>query len=309
MSLYRADEVYAETMQAWERGLPPGYSPGWPSVEKLYTVAPGQWTLVTGVPGSGKSEWLDAMMVNLARRDKWRFFVYSPENRPVSVHAAKLAEKYLGKPFGKGPTERMEKDELDEALQWIERTWKFSRADDSTLAGILAQAQDQISIGATWMTGVVIDPWNYVDHAKGGLSEADYLSAALGDLIRFIDGNAKRDHGGQVHVWVVAHPKIMQKSKDGAYPIPKPYDIAGGAHWWNKADNCLCIHRNQGEGSQEVDIHVQKIRQKHIGRIGVATLHYDRVTGRYHEPLAAVPSKGSVFKRLREIPVERELPL
>jgi hypothetical protein len=34
---------------------------------------------------------------------------------------------------------------------------------------------------------------------------------------------------------------------------------------------------------QNVDIHVQKVRFKHVGRPGVVTLRYDRVTGRYHE--------------------------
>lgn len=294
MSAYRNDQLYAETMAIWENGLPAGYSPGWPSVEKLYTVAPAQWTLVTGVPGSGKSEWLDAMMVNLAKRDKWRFFVYSPENWPVSLHAAKLAEKYLGKPFGKGPTDRMERDELDEALRWIEGAWTFCKPQDGSLTGILSEAVDFVSAGSTWMTGIVIDPWNYVDHARGAMTEADYLSAALGQLVDFVRGKyADRNHGGRVHVWVVAHPKILQKSKEGKYPIPQPYDIAGGAHWWNKADNCICVHRNQGEGSQEVEIHVQKIRFKHIGRIGLATLRYDRVTGRYHEPLASVSAVKS----------------
>jgi hypothetical protein len=33
-----------------------------------------------------------------------------------------------------------------------------------------------------------------------------------------------------------------------------------------------------------VDIHIQKIRFKHIGRPGIVQLRYDRVTGRYFEP-------------------------
>ncbi len=36
--------------------------------------------------------------------------------------------------------------------------------------------------------------------------------------------------------------------------------------------------------SRSVDIHIQKIRFKHIGRIGLVSLDYDRVTGRYTEP-------------------------
>lgn len=300
MSIVRPDQVYAETMAAWDGGLPAGASTGWPSVDKFYTVAPSQWTLITGVPGSGKSEWLDALMVNLARREKWRFVVYSPENWPVSLHAAKLAEKYVGKPFGHGPTPRMEKDELDEALRWIEGIWQFCTPEDGSLGGILTEAIERVSLGNTWSTGVVIDPWNYVEHIRGGMTEADYLSYALGVLIDFVRGRMRTgagfQHGGKLHVWLVAHPKIMQKAKDGSYPIPRPYDIAGGAHWWNKADNCITIHRDQGEGSQEVQVHVQKVRFKHIGRIGVAELNYDRPTGRYFEQIKSVPTYDARYK-------------
>lgn len=38
-----------------------GLSTGWDAVDELYTVEPGQLTIVTGVPSSGKSEWLDAL--------------------------------------------------------------------------------------------------------------------------------------------------------------------------------------------------------------------------------------------------------
>lgn len=48
-------------------------------------------------------------------------------------------------------------------------------------------------------------------------------------------------------------------------------------------DRVNCRHCYWSE-TQEVDIHVQKVRFKHIGRIGATTLNYDRVTGRYWEP-------------------------
>jgi hypothetical protein len=42
-----------------------------------------------------------------------------------------------------------------------------------------------------------------------------------------------------------------------------------------------------------VQIHVQKVRFKHIGRVGLANLIYDRVTGRYHEkPKLSVVDRG-----------------
>jgi twinkle protein len=59
--------------------------------------------------------------------------------------------------------------------------------------------------------------------------------------------------------------------------VPTPYDIAGAAHWRNKADNCITVYRNP----EDVDVHVQKIRVKEVGKIGVAKFKYKVGTGEY----------------------------
>jgi putative protein kinase ArgK-like GTPase of G3E family len=64
----------------------------------LPQVAPGEVTLVTGVPNSGKSEWLDALAVNLALQHGWRFAVCSMEKRPRD-HAQQLLEKIARRPL------------------------------------------------------------------------------------------------------------------------------------------------------------------------------------------------------------------
>jgi len=61
-------------------------------------VCPGEVTLVTGVPNSGKSEWLDALAINLAERYGWRFAMCSMEKRPRD-HARQLLEKHAQKPL------------------------------------------------------------------------------------------------------------------------------------------------------------------------------------------------------------------
>ena len=94
----------------------------------------------------------------------------------------------------------------------------------------------------------------------------------------------------QSHLWIIAHPAKIQRDRDGKYPVPTPRDLSGSAHFCNKADNCLTIWRDQVEDGQDVDLHIQKIRFKHCGRIGLVTLKYDRITGRYFEPAPAVKS-------------------
>lgn len=46
-----------------------------------------------------------------------------------------------------------------------------------------------------------------------------------------------------VHVWLVAHPKSFEEW-DGS--PPSMYDISGSAHWYNKADMGVVVHRCVG---------------------------------------------------------------
>ena len=87
----------------------------------------------------------------------------------------------------------------------------------------------------------------------------------------------------RAHVWLVVHPAKLHRDRDGKRPIPTPYDISGSAHWFNKADNILCVHRDKTQVTQEVQILVQKIRFKHMGQVGETKLMYDKVVGRYFE--------------------------
>jgi len=48
----------------------------------LLQVVPGELTVVTGVPNSGKSEWLDALAVNLMKEHGWSIAYCSLENPP-----------------------------------------------------------------------------------------------------------------------------------------------------------------------------------------------------------------------------------
>lgn len=272
-------EIRDAVLELWRNGgLPKGASTGWPSVDPFYTVAPGQWTCVTGTPNSGKSEWLDAVMVNLAKRESWKFLIYSPENWPLELHHSKIIEKYIGKPFNPGPTPRMDEEEVEAAEAWMERKFNFCKMDRPDMMSVLVEAENAIrSYSGTWKMGVVVDPWNTLEHYRpAGMSMTEYVSMTLSQV-----GDKVRECG--FHLWLVAHPAKMQRLKDGTYPIPTPRDISDSAHFWNKADACITIARDQMEGSQDVDIHIQKCRFKHIGRIGTATLRYDRVTGRYHE--------------------------
>lgn len=274
----------ANVRDLWKRGLPSGDRTGWPVLDKLYTVAPGQLTILTGWPSSGKSEWLDALLVNLSRQG-WKLAMFSPENHPVELHIAKILEKLSGKPFGAGPTERLTLEDLDEYEDELSQAFAFIEApgeDALAVQDVIEAASPYLQkFGDGTKRGLVIDPWNELEHWRPQhLTETEYVSKTLS----FVRNWARRN---AVHVWIVAHPQKMRREEGGKLPIPRPDMISGSQHWWNKADCAVTVWRDFDKlESQDVDIYVQKCRFKHIGKIGYATLKYDRITGRYMSPTA-----------------------
>jgi twinkle protein len=278
----------SEVSELWQNGLPPGDRTGWPILDKHYTVMPGQLTVITGWPGAGKSEFLDALLINLSRSG-WKFAIFSFENQPVSFHIAKMIEKLAGKPFGRGPTDRITQDEVTEWTDELAQAFAFTEctAGGFSLADVLDAATPFLSKFPDSKRGLVIDPWNELEHWRPvNISETEYVSQSLSMVRNWARVNS-------VHVWIVAHPQKMRRDADGRLPIPRPDMISGSQNWWNKADCAITVWRDfdkLNSPDPEVDIHVQKIRFKHVGYPGIVTLQYDRVTGRYRQPAPDIRS-------------------
>jgi twinkle protein len=271
--------------QLWDSGMPAGFKTGWLNVDKHYTIVPGQLSIVTGWPGSGKSEWVDALAMNLMPSG-WGFAIFSPENQPYELHLSKLYEKFIGKPFGRGPTERMTADEVAMATTQLEGkvAWIQTAADGISLAGVLDNATKFFESARDFRhRGLIVDPWNELDHLRpANLSETEYISQSLTMLRNWA-------RASECHVWLVAHPQKLRRDDNGKLPIPRPDSISGSQHWWNKADVAITVHRDMGDDpKQDVEIHVWKVRFKHIGSPGMVVLKYDKTTGKYHEPLSNV---------------------
>lgn len=279
--VYDIQSMEAQIVDLYQNGNDRGIDLGWSNMTDTLRIRPGEWTVVTGIPGSGKSEWLDATVMNVAVNHGWSFGIFSPENQPLSQHFAKLAEKYSGMPFFEGPTRRMGKEDLLNTAMFMQNHFHFilPPEDDSWgLQNILDLAT--VLVVRHGIRGLVIDPWNEIEHVRpAGMSEPEYISLALTKIRRWA-----RKHG--VHVWLVAHPTKLRKNDDGSYPVPTPYDISGAAHWRNKADYAVTVHRSDPQADTS-EVHIQKVRFKHMGRIGSHQFKWDRVTGRY-EALANV---------------------
>jgi twinkle protein len=277
--VFQISDRRADLLRLYEHGFERGYLTGWRELDRFYTVRPGEFTAVTGIPSSGKSNWIDCLLVNLARLHSWNFGLFSPENLPLEQHMAAIVEKFARKPFHDRPTQRMTPTELEAALAWVDEHFAWilhENEDDWTIEKILASA-GQLCL-RRGIRGLVIDPWNELEPLRpSGMTETEYISQSLKRIRVFA-----RQRG--VHIWIVIHPAKLYRNDAGNYPVPTLYDCAGSAHWRNKADNGICIWRDLSESdSPEVQVHVQKLRFRHVGRRGMATLYYEPVCATYRD--------------------------
>lgn len=252
-----------------------GVSTGWNDLDEFFTVKQSEFTVITGMPSHGKSEWLDALCVNLALNHNYRVAIFSPENYPLELHVAKIMEKLSEEKFF--GANRIARDDLLLCLEVMNKHFAFIVPDENqfTPKDILNEAYPWLDQAQSQPKAMIIDPWNEMDHYRpAGLSETEYISRTLTELRRM-----SRDF--KVHLFLVAHPKMMNKDKEGNYPVPRPYDISGSAHWYNKADNCIAIWRDVANNPDLVQIHIQKVRFKTTGKPGMITLRYNYEMSRY----------------------------
>lgn len=272
-----AMEMFAEVIEIYRNGLPSGDSLDIPktqddNLDDLIRWYPGQLTMITGSPGSGKSEFLDFVMERLAILRDWKFAVFSPENFPTELHLTKLIEKIMGRPIN--GRYKMDEEDIKLAMTFIQEHWFTIRPKDEnfTLDMILEKAVALVK--RKGIRGLVIDPWNYLEHQREGfMSETEYVSAQLSKIVSF-----KQRY--KVAVFVVAHPRKLQKDKNtGLYEPATLYDILGSAHFFNKTDNGISIYRNFQSG--EVTSFIQKVKFKWMGKVGHCLWAYDQDNGRY----------------------------
>lgn len=269
------DDMFETVKDFYINGYPKGYSPHIGEFDELLNFSGGQFTTVTGSPGSGKSEFIDYIATQLAKIHGWKFAVCSFEN-PATLHVTKLMEKFMGLSFNfrKDPSQRINQQQFEEGIALVDQYFQFINVAqaDVTIEGILLKCRELVL--RFGVKGVVIDPWNYLEHkVPNGYTETQYISEALSLIKEFCIKN-------DVHLFLVAHPrKLMKDVKTKKYPIATMYDIAGSAHFFNKTDNGISIHRDFDSGI--VTVYVQKVRFAWLGKCGFAPFEYDTFTRQY----------------------------
>lgn len=283
------EDMLGDIMDWYKDGYPKGANSHIPGFNDLLTFAPGQLTVITGIPGHGKDEFANWIMTSLARSEQWKWAVCGFEEEPPFT-ATKLMEKFVGKSFAfrRNTESRMSQTEFERSVLLVDDYFHFINIQqiDATMDGILKKAEELVK--RKGIKGIIINPWNCLEHkVPFGYSETQYISEELTRLINFL-----MKYG--VHGFLIAHPTKMQKNmKTKKYDVPTLYNISGSAHFYNKTHNGICVYRDFE--TNNVEVYVQKVKWSWLGQTGWSSYSFNTETREYNFLGCSVVKKSNQF--------------
>ncbi len=246
---------------------------------KIFSILMGQLTTVTGIPSSGKSNWVEWFVTQLiCDHDNLKASFFSPEHLPMKKHHEVLAEKVVGKKFGSSEFgNRMNEDELIKYREWSKDKIYLTAPERGELVSwdwLLERFKEQcFKYGCNIF---VIDAFNKVKRKNGeSLSEIGETLAKITAFCQAYD----------VHVFLIAHPTKMPKIQGSEkYEMPDLYSVKGSGDFRDQTHNGLCVHRDYETGEVIVKNLKAKFKNQGSGSIGsFVTFNYDLNNGRYYD--------------------------
>ena len=249
-------DIEDEITEFIEEGFKPGYQIGIPNFDDIFSTYSGQFITVTGIPSSGKSDWVDQMAVGYNQKYGWRTAFASPENKPTFLHAHKLIRKFWK---GMPHKEDLGTDKWKKITEHINDNFYFLENERYDLDLVLEKGAELVK--RKGIKCLVIDPFNKVKmKTKKELSVPDYTMEYLTKIEVF----AKKY---DVLVMVVAHPTKMYKNQTtGQIEEPTMYNIKGGGEWYDASYHGLLVHRNYED--KTVKVKVLKVKFQNLGQNG-----------------------------------------
>lgn len=267
-------------------GFPDVAGSGEPDVDDLLKLAPGGLTIVTGIPGHGKSTFLDWLLTRYMVWNQWRIAAYTPETSPPEIHIGRLLQTLTGGHFLPSRPWQMSREQMEAGMTFLERHLRYMYADDYTAFTIDAVLESAAYLVRSFgVNAVVIDPFNKLKREAGSReTEREYIARVMERLSAF-----SRQY--RVHVILVAHPR----KPAGGWNDRRPelYDVSGSADFANMTDNGFVVYQQVDEQGDraEVEWSVKKVKFEHWGRLGEALFRFDPISRRYY------PAEGRPDRR------------
>jgi twinkle protein len=248
-------DIESDVTDFVENGFKPGFQIGLRNFDEIFSTYTGQFITVTGIPSSGKSDFVDQMVIGYNQLHNWKTAFASPENAPTYLHAHKLMRKaWQGMPSKKD----IGNDKWNQCSEYINDNFFFIDMERYTLDSVLKKGAELVK--RKGIKCLVIDPFNKVRDLESSNGDVNVYTL---EYLTKIEMFAKKY---DVLVIIVAHPTKMYKDSNGKIEEPTMYNIKGGGEWYDASYHGLLVHRDYENKTTKVK--VLKVKFQNLGENG-----------------------------------------
>ena len=269
-------DIEDEVTDFVRNGFKKGYQVGLENFDEIFSTYTGQFITVTGIPSSGKSDFVDQMVVGYNRNYGWKTAFASPENQPTYLHAHKLMRKtWEGMPTAAD----IHGDKWNQIADHCNTNYFHIDMERYTLESVLKKGAELVK--RKGIKCLVIDPFNKVRDVDCKTEDVNRYTM---EYLTKIEIFAKKF---DVLVFIVAHPTKMYKDKDGKIEEPTMYNIKGGGEWYDASYHGILVHRDYE--AKTVKAKILKVKFQNLGENGAeAHFKWEPKSGCFipHEPIS-----------------------
>lgn len=233
---------------------------GWAELDEIFKFYLGQFVVLTGIAGHGKSTFMLNVLLKLALDQGVGSFLYVPEN-----------EGHL-------------REKLRKIWRGSEKKFEHFCRSQCTVQSSIQRGQHEQGQDIRWVLDraawaitnrsaeiVFVDPWNELDRArKRDEMMTDYIGRCLMEIKDFCRTMS-------AVVVVAAHPTKAIGNNGGR--VVSLADIEGSMNWYNKCDNGLIVVRDSATNTAKVIS--AKVREIGAGKLGTCHFTVDPATGQF----------------------------
>ena len=248
-------DIEDEVTDFVKNGFKPGFQVGLENFDDIFSTYTGQFITVTGIPSSGKSDFVDQMVVGYNNNYGWKTAFASPENVPTYLHAHKLMRKHWQ---GMPTKDDIDGDKWNQIADHCNSNYFHIDMERYTLDSVLRKGAELVK--RKGIKCLVIDPFNKVRDVDCKTEDVNRYTM---EYLSKIEIFAKKY---DVLVFIVAHPTKMYKDKDGKIEEPTMYNIKGGGEWYDASYHGILVHRDYD--AKTVKAKVLKVKFQNLGQNG-----------------------------------------
>lgn len=276
---FSSPEAVAEALRSAMGQYDHGYSLGIGPLTDRHlrlTASQGGLIIATGVPGTGKTDFLNYLTMSVVNQKRSHVCFCSFETPNKYRHAGTLAQVWAG-------VSDLRDMQPDEARPFVETVMHhithISFPTEPATPEAILQRADQVRLQHPDLELLIVDPYLYLELTEGrNITE----TSAIRLMLRTFQQWALRH---RIWVVIVAHPRKLQK-QDGSPELEEidMYSIAGSANWANIADMIFSLRRivSTEHGYDYTRLSVLKVRDQSVCTPG--DVFYLRLPcGRYME--------------------------